>query len=118
MMGSDGVHHNITKQKNGKKIPYLRIHSGPCKGKYVHRLIAEALMRRRLKENETVDHEDQDSLNCDPTNIQVLSWSNHSKLTAWRAGRRKQLVLDGVEGEDFEIIFRGKDVFQDGQKAD
>ena len=110
---SYGVSHNTTKQKNGKKIKYLRIHSGPLRDVYVHRLVAEALLRRRLKDNETVDHEDQNSLNPDPPNIQVLSWKDHGKLTRWREGRRKQKKLEGVEGVDFEIIFRGRDVFNE-----
>lgn len=107
---TNGVYLNVTKLKGGKKLPYLRVCAGPQRDEYVHRLIAEALMRRPLKPHETVDHKDQNSLNCHPCNIQVLSWSDHGKLSN---ARRK----DGVEYVDYEIIFDGEKVFQTDESS-
>jgi hypothetical protein len=106
-----GVHKNVTKgvTKAGRRyfIPYLRVSAGPQRNEYVHRMIAEALLRRPLKPNETVDHKDSESLNCDPANIQVLSWSDHGKVT--RARDRKK---EGLEGINYEVILDGAKVFR------
>ena len=52
---------------------YLRIRSGPLKGEYVHVLVAEAKIGRKLLPDETVDHLDGDGLNCAPENLEVVS---------------------------------------------
>lgn len=107
----NGTHLNITKSGR-KKIPYPRISAGPCRFVYVHRLVAEALLRRRLTPNETVDHKDQNSLNPDPSNLLVISWSDHGKLTRHRENGR-QLSLKGMErGVDYEIILDGGEVME------
>jgi hypothetical protein len=99
-----GTYLNITKLKNGKEIPYVRVCAGPQNDKYVHRLIAEALLRRPLKPNETVDHKDQNSLNCAPWNLQVCSWHIHGKITAAR-------MKGATEGVDYDVILDGEKVF-------
>lgn len=102
---TNGVHENPNVRE---KLTYLRISAGPQRGKYVHRLIAEGLLRRRLKPWETVDHKNQDSLDCDPPNLQVLSWSDHGKVSMARKLKKE----DFVEGVDYVVIFDGEKVFE------
>jgi hypothetical protein len=54
---------------NDKTRRYLRIRSGPQKGRYVHDLILEAKLGRALLPGETAEHVDGNGLNCDFTNI-------------------------------------------------
>lgn len=91
-------------------VNYPRIHAGPLRGKYVHRVIAEALLRRRLRPEETVDHKDQNMLNFDPTNLQILSWKDHGRLTRYR--EKRQMHLEGIPGIDFVIILDGEELFK------
>jgi hypothetical protein len=95
-------------KENNRKRWYIRVCSGSQRDKYLHRLIAEALLRRPLKPNETADHKDQDPLNCAPWNIQVLSWADHAKIT----NHRYHGTALGVEGVDYVIILDGEKVFQ------
>jgi hypothetical protein len=106
-----GVYVNEYRQKDGGKIPYLRISAGPQRDRYVHRMIAEALLRRPLTADETVDHQNQNSLDCDPRNLQVLSWSDHGKVT------REREKKGHTEGIDYVVILDGKKVFQDDATA-
>jgi hypothetical protein len=93
---------------NARGTSYIRVCCGPQRDEYLHRLIAEALLRRPLKPNETVDHKDQKPLNCAPWNIQVLSWSDHAKVT----NHRRYGSYPGVEGVDYEVILDGEKIFQ------
>jgi hypothetical protein len=104
-----GVSQNVTvwkKKKKKVKKPYLRVSAGPQRGEYVHRMIAEALLRRKLLPNETVDHKNTKSLDCDPRNIQVLSWHNHGKATRSREREKK-----GFEGITYDVILDGEKIF-------
>ena len=92
---------------NNRDTWYIRVCAGPQRDEYLHRLIAEALLRRPLKPNETVDHKDQKPMNCAPWNIQVLSWSDHAKVT----NHRRYNELKGVEGVDYVVILDGEKVF-------
>src|SRR5712675_3490308 len=107
-----GTHVNTTTWKTRKrkkrKLDYLRISAGKQRGIYVHRLVAEALLRRRLRPNETVDHSNQDSTDCDPSNILVLSWSDHTILT----NKRRYHSNDGVAGVDYQVILDGSKLFE------
>lgn len=114
-----GTHVNTTvsggkRTRVRKLLRYIRISAGPCRNEYVHRLVASALLRRPLQPHETVDHEDQDPTNCHPANLQVLSWKDHGKVTSARKSRGK---LAGLEGVDYTVVMRGRDVFQ-GKWAD
>lgn len=111
MQKGNGVHEN---QNVRQRLTYLRISAGPQRHKYVHRLVAEALLRRRLKPWETVDHKNQNSLDCDPPNIQVLSWSDHGKVSRARQLKKE----DFVEGRDYTVIFDGEKVFDATEVAD
>lgn len=66
----DGV--IVNKTKNGK-APYLRISAGPCRGDYVHILVAEAKLGRKLLPGEEVDHLDGNGLNPHWSNLEVVS---------------------------------------------
>lgn len=105
----NGTHVNLTglTKAKKKKPAYLRISAGPQRNEYVHRLVAMALLRRPLQPHETVDHIDQNPLNCAPENLQVLSWSEHGKVTRSRSNGKRA----GLEGTDYEVILRGKDVY-------
>lgn len=87
-----GVHKNTTKprRRGSKKLPYLRISAGPLRGEYVHRLIMAAKIGRPLTDDETVDHEDGDTLNDHPDNLKgPISWEEHGRITR---AREKQLT--------------------------
>lgn len=52
-------------------------------GVYEHRLIAEEMMGRELKEDEVVHHLDENKGNNSPDNLLVLENSQHVKLHQW-----------------------------------
>jgi len=66
----------VTENSDG----YLQIRAGPLRGVYVHILVAEAKLRRGLREGEEVHHRDFDRLNCHPKNLRVLSREKHKGL--------------------------------------
>lgn len=67
--------------------------AGPEVDRYVHQLIAEAMMGRELLEHEAVDHRDGNGLNPAPWNLRVMTVIGNS--------RKKTKPLLG------EIIFDG-----------
>lgn len=67
----NGTHIN---KCNDPARKYLRISAGPQRGRYVHDLILEAKIGRRLRPNETAEHRDGNGLNCDPENITGPVW--------------------------------------------
>jgi hypothetical protein len=79
----DGVALN-TITRNGKSQRYLRITSGPQRGRYVHQLVAEALLQRPLLPDEEVDHENRDTLDNRWTNLKVITKVEHGKVTRKR----------------------------------
>ena len=62
---------------------YLRIMAGPCRGRYVHELIAEAKIGRPLYDGEQAHHIDHDKLNCHPDNIEVIPSDQNSAEGAY-----------------------------------
>jgi endogenous inhibitor of DNA gyrase (YacG/DUF329 family) len=48
------------------------------------KLLKEIELGRRLSDNETVDHDDRDKKNDDPSNLKILDRSNHASLDARR----------------------------------
>lgn len=80
----------VKPKHRGKKLPYLRISAGPLRGQYVHRLIMEAKLGRPLTEEETVDHEDGNTLNDAPSNlVGPISWEEHGRITQRRQRERR-----------------------------
>lgn len=61
------------------KYGYLRLSNN---GKFYleHRKIAEDMIGRPLKPNEVVHHDDENKLNNDPSNLKVMTRSEHQKL--------------------------------------
>ena len=92
----DGVTVN-TIRRNDRTIRYLRITSGPQRDRYVHQLVAEAMLGRPLLPSEEVDHLDQDTLNNDWRNLLVRTVSDHAKVTRTRATMQR-LAVQAAEG--------------------
>lgn len=58
-----------------------------------HRLIMEKVIGRYLLTDEHIDHIDQDKTNNDPSNLQVLSPTNHAKKTSTDQQRARAKLL-------------------------
>ena len=95
----NGTHVNYTNRgvKGGKRTPYLRISAGPLRGQYVHVLVAEAMLGRKLDpETEEVDHVDGNGLNPVWSNLEIVTPAvnrkrMHARLKAAKNARvRKQ----------------------------
>jgi len=100
----DGVALN-TIERCGLEIRYLRISSGPQRGRYVHTMIAEAMLGRPLAADEEVDHVDGNTLNNHYSNLRVVTASEHAKKTraqqhAKRQQQRQQTNGETTHGED------------------
>lgn len=83
---------SVNRPKHAKDRPdspqrYLRISAGPLRNQYVHVLVMEAKLGRKLTPDETVEHLDGDGLNPDPDNLVVVS---RSENTAMMNDRRKR----------------------------
>jgi len=63
----------VSINRSKKRPPYLRISAGPLRGKYVHTIVAEAKLGRKLEPNETVEHRDGNGLNALPDNLEVMT---------------------------------------------
>lgn len=85
----DGVALN-TIERCGLEQRYLRITSGPQRGRYVHQLVAEALLGRPLLPTEEVDHDNGDTLDNTWTNLKVLTKVEHGKKTRRQAVQKKR----------------------------
>ena len=53
---------------------------GPNQHRGVHDLVVEAIIGRRLEKHEVVHHKDQNRKNNDPSNLQLMTRSEHQKL--------------------------------------
>jgi len=72
-----------TTTKTTKKYP--RVTAGPLRHKYVHRIVAAALIGRELARDEEVHHRDCDRLNFAHTNLMVLGQKDHGWVSAKQA---------------------------------
>lgn len=75
----DGTYLNRPKEGAPGQL-YLRISRGPQRGRYVHQLVAEAKIGRSLFSFETVHHIDGNHLNNDPSNLEVVKRSDHTRI--------------------------------------
>jgi hypothetical protein len=94
-----------TNERDGIERRYLRVTSGPQRGKYLHTIVAEAKIGRALTADETVDHIDGDTLNNHWTNLQVLTLTEHAKKSAqqkvaWNEKRRRERHAKTAHGEN------------------
>lgn len=58
-----------------KPTTYRKFH-----GRHIHRVVAEEMLGRPLKRGEIVHHIDGNKHNNDPSNLQVMTQSEHMKL--------------------------------------
>lgn len=79
----------LRRHTSGKQEQYLRIKAGPQRDRYVHQLVAEALLGRPLASNEEVDHLDGNTLNNEFTNLRVLTVEQHAIVTRRRSRARQ-----------------------------
>lgn len=56
--------------------------NGEHAGRFLHAVIAEWKIGRKLEPGEVVHHKDENKLNNDPSNLQVMSHSAHARLHA------------------------------------
>lgn len=70
-------------RKTTKKYP--RITAGPLRGQYIHRVVAAAMLGRRLSRDEQVDHRDGNRLNFSFDNLIVRGESDHGWVSAKQA---------------------------------
>ena len=69
-----------------RKIRESRLGSGEGKsyektyGKHTHRIVAEEILGRPLEPNEVVHHIDGNKRNNDPSNLMIITQSEHAKI--------------------------------------
>jgi hypothetical protein len=61
---------------------YLVVKAGPCRDVRVHILVAEAMLRRKLKKDEHVHHRDGDEKNPRWTNLLVIDHTTHGAVSS------------------------------------
>lgn len=54
--------------------------NGEQAGKFLHTIVAEWTIGRKLLPGEVVHHQDRNTLNNDPKNLEVMTASDHAKL--------------------------------------
>lgn len=94
---------------------YLVIKAGPHRDKYVHIMVAEAMLGRELRPDEDVEHRDADKLNPHWSNLVVLGKSEHGAVS----NRQKWFLKNREESERKawqEWIWNGGDT-PDGSAA-
>lgn len=62
------------KRKTASPQSYLKLH-----GRHEHRVVAEQMLGRPLKKGEIVHHKDGNKHNNDPSNLEVMTQSDHIK---------------------------------------
>jgi hypothetical protein len=81
---------------------YPRVTAGPLRHKYIHRIVAAALIGRELERSEEVHHKDADRRNFNWDNLMVLGGKDHGWVSAKQAWyMREQDVLKKVEWDEF-----------------
>lgn len=76
-----------TNRCNDAARQYIRVCAGPQRGQYVHDLILEAKIGRKLQPGETAEHKDGNGLNLDPENIIGPIFRKENTQRMWK--RRK-----------------------------
>lgn len=61
---------------------HLEFTCGPNKGRMVHDVIMESIISRKLLPDELVHHVDENPGNNDPSNLNLLTFEEHSRLHA------------------------------------
>jgi hypothetical protein len=66
---------------------YLQITAGPLRGVYVHRLVLEAKLGRKLEPDEEAHHKNDDRLDCRPENLEPRTVDGESGHRRYLNGR-------------------------------
>lgn len=82
--GSPGTYVNTS---HGGKLKYIRVCSGPQRDQYVHTLVLEAKLGRKLGPDETTEHKDGNGLNNDPANLIAVTRPHNTRLMIERRTR-------------------------------
>lgn len=69
---------------------YPRVTKGPLRHKYIHRIVAAALIGRELHKSEEVHHKDSDKLNFHHGNLLVYGARDHGWVSAKQAWYMRQ----------------------------
>ena len=64
---------------------YPRVTAGPLRHRYIHRIVAAALLGRELKKDEEVHHKDHDRRNFNWDNLLVLGGKDHGWVSSKQA---------------------------------
>jgi hypothetical protein len=72
-----------TTVKTTKRYP--RVTAGPLRNKYIHRIVAAALVGRELNRDEEVHHKDGDRRNFNWDNLLILGNEDHGWVSAKQA---------------------------------
>lgn len=84
------------------KRKYPRVTAGPLRDKYIHRIVAAALLGRDLTKDEEVHHKDGDRRNFDWKNLMVLGQRDHGWVSSKQAWyMREQDILKKVEWDEY-----------------
>ena len=67
---------------------YLRISAGPLRDIYVHRLVLEAKLGRKLTDDEEAHHINGDRLDCRPENLEAKPVEEHRAYLNGRPWKR------------------------------
>lgn len=100
-MARYGDHNYVTTKEQFKEILHKkRFNTIPAKpttyrkykGRHYHRVVAEQMLGRPLVKGEIVHHKDGDIHNNNPSNLEVMTQSEHMKrhITAMLAERKKK----------------------------
>jgi hypothetical protein len=92
-------------RKTTKKYP--RITAGPLRGQYIHRVVAAAMLGRKLRKDEQVDHRDHNKLNFAFDNLIVRGESDHGWVSAKQAWFMKQ--KDGKLKQEWDEFMASRD---------
>ena len=81
---------------------YPRVTAGPLRHKYVHRIVAAALLGRELTKDEEVHHRDNDRRNFNWDNLIVLGEKDHGWVSSKQAWyMREANVLEKRQWDEF-----------------
>ena len=81
---------------------YPRVSAGPLRHKYVHRVVAAALIGRELTKDEQVHHKDGNKLNFNWDNLMVLGQKDHGWVSSKHVWYMKQKdILLKVQWDEY-----------------
>jgi hypothetical protein len=89
LCGGDVMKDTGTTCKTTKGYP--RVTAGPLRHKYIHRIVAAALIGRELERSEEVHHKDSNRKNFNWDNLLVLGQKDHGWVSAKQAWYMKEL---------------------------